>query len=85
MMPLPISEDHIRPMPRTDERREIVLAALKARGGAAECGELAADTGLSSPTVRNALRRLEWTHDVVREGGGKSRKHSRAVFRLVAP
>jgi DeoR/GlpR family transcriptional regulator of sugar metabolism len=85
MMPLPISEDHIRPMPSTDARREKVVAALKARGGSAECGELAADTGLSSSTVRNALRRLEWTKDVVREGGGKSTKHNRAVFRLVAP
>ena len=85
MMPLPITEDHIRPMPRTDARREIVVAALKARGGSAECGELASDTGLSSSTVRNALRRLEWTKDVVREGGGKSTKHHRAVFRLVEP
>jgi DeoR/GlpR family transcriptional regulator of sugar metabolism len=84
-MPLPISDDHIRPMPRTDARRDAVVAALKARGGKAECGELAADTGMSASTVRNALRRLEWTKDVIREGGGKSTKQNRAVFRLVAP
>lgn len=82
-MPLPISEDHIRPMPPTDRNREAVLAALAARGGEATCSDLAHDTGLHSSTVRNALLRLEWTHDVERLGGGRSTKHHRAVFRLV--
>jgi predicted ArsR family transcriptional regulator len=85
MMPLPITDEHIRPMPRTDAKREAVIAALTARGGEATCQELALDTGLHVSTVRNALRRLEWTHDVERVGGPRSTKQQRAVFRLVAP
>jgi predicted ArsR family transcriptional regulator len=85
MMPLAITDDHIRPMPTTDARREAVLAALTARGGAATCGELATDTGLSPSTVRNALTRLEWSHDVERVGMAHSTTRNPAVFRLVQP
>jgi predicted ArsR family transcriptional regulator len=85
MMPLHTSEEHIIPLPPTDARRDAIVAALKARRGAATCGELAEDTGLSPASVRNALRRLEWSHDVEREGPAHSTKHGRAVFRLVRP
>ncbi len=85
MMPLAITDNHIRPMPPTDKNREAVIAALEKRGGEATCGDLAADTGLHVSTVRNALRRLEWAHDVERDGGPRSTSTNRAVFRLVRP
>ena len=85
MMPLPITDAHIRPMPPTDARRDAVLAALDAAGGEATCGELAAATGLSNSTVRNALRRLEWTHTIERVGLQRSTTQHRAVFRRVRP
>jgi lambda repressor-like predicted transcriptional regulator len=72
-------------MPPTDAKREAVVAALEKRGGEATCQDLATDTGLHVSTVRNALRRLEWTHDVERIGGPRSTKQQRAVFRLVRP
>jgi DNA-binding Lrp family transcriptional regulator len=85
MMPLHTSEEHIVPMPRTDARRDAVLEALDAAGGEATCGELAAATGLSNSTVRNALRRLEWAKDIERVGLQRSTKHTRARFRRVMP
>ena len=84
-MPLPITEAHIRPMPLTDARRAAVLAALDMLGGAATCGALAQATGLNTSTVRNALRRLEWSKDVERVGALRSTTHQRAVFRRVTP
>jgi DNA-binding Lrp family transcriptional regulator len=83
MMPLPITDAHVRPMPRTDARRAAVLAALEALGGAATCGEIAAATRLNVSTVRNALRRLEWSHEVERVGLQRSTAQQRAVFRQV--
>jgi DeoR/GlpR family transcriptional regulator of sugar metabolism len=83
MMPLHLDPDNPSILPRTDERREIVLAALDAAGGEATCGELALATGLSNSTVRNALRRLEWQHEIERVGLQRSTKHARAVFRRV--
>jgi DNA-binding transcriptional regulator YhcF (GntR family) len=83
MMPLPITDAHIRPMPPTDARRDAVLAALDAAGGLATCFTLAEATGLNASTVRNALRRLEWTKDVERVGGLRSTTQHRAVFRRV--